>query len=180
MQGMRNIVLLGVSSLLIAGTAAYTAKRLDTAPTPAPVSSAQASRATEAAEATKPISGLHTLAVPSDRAGHYRVDATIRGRRLDFLVDTGASLIALTQQDADRLGLNPAPRDYTLQIQTANGTVRAAQVRLAMVEIGPLLVRDVAAIVMPEGALSQNLLGMSFLSRLRRFEFRTGQLVLEQ
>jgi aspartyl protease family protein len=126
------------------------------------------------------FAGQNTLAVPRDRNGHFTVTAGIGGRRVDFLVDTGASVIALTKQEAERLGITPSPRDYTVRMQTANGIVRAAEVRLAAVDIGPLTVHDVTAVVMPQGALAQNLLGMSFLSRLRRFEFRTGQLMMEQ
>jgi len=65
-------------------------------------------------------------------------------------------------------------------ISTANGTVRAAPTTLDMIEVGDIMVRDVAAVVMPNGALSDNLLGLSFLSRLRHFEFSDGKMVLEQ
>ena len=63
---------------------------------------------------------------------------------------------------------------------TANGTVKAARTRLAMVELGGLIVRDVDAMVLPDEALSENLLGQSFLSRLKRFEYANGKMVLEQ
>jgi aspartyl protease family protein len=63
---------------------------------------------------------------------------------------------------------------------TANGSVRAAPALLDKVEVGDLIVRDVAAVILPDGALSDNLLGLSFLSRLRRFEYSDGRLVLEQ
>jgi aspartyl protease family protein len=65
-------------------------------------------------------------------------------------------------------------------VKTANGVVRAAPVQLNMVEIDDIMVRDVAAMVMPDGALSDNLLGLSFLSRLHRYEYSGGKLVLEQ
>jgi aspartyl protease family protein len=65
-------------------------------------------------------------------------------------------------------------------VRTANGTVRGAPTRLDRVEIGDVVVRDVAALVLPDRALSNNLLGMSFLSRLRHFEYSDGKLVLEQ
>jgi aspartyl protease family protein len=96
------------------------------------------------------------------------------------MVDTGASVIALTASDAARLGIHPAQRDFTAEVRTANGSVRAAPARLDRVEIGDLTVRDVGAVVLPDGALSDNLLGLSFLSRLRRFEYSNGRLVLEQ
>jgi aspartyl protease family protein len=65
-------------------------------------------------------------------------------------------------------------------VTTANGTVKAARTRLAMLDIGGLIVRDVDAMVLPDQALSENLLGLSFLSKLKRFEYANGQLVLEQ
>ena len=96
------------------------------------------------------------------------------------MVDTGATVIALTANDAARLGIHPAQREYVAEVKTANGTVHAAPTRLDRVEVGDLVVNDVAALVMPDGALSDNLLGLSFLSRLRRFEYSDGRLVLEQ
>ena len=65
-------------------------------------------------------------------------------------------------------------------MKTANGTVRAARTQLNRVEIDDVIVRNVAALVMPDEALSENLLGLSFLSKLRRFEYANGKLVLEQ
>ena len=119
------------------------------------------------------------VTIDSDARGHFRVEGAVDGRRLDFLVDTGATVVTLTEADAARLGFRPAPRDFVAQFRTANGVVRGAPLRLDIVEIGNLTVRNVPAVVLPEEALSQNLLGLSFLSRLRRFEYREGRLVLE-
>ena len=120
------------------------------------------------------------MVVPRDARGHFLVDGRIDGRQFSFMIDTGASVVALTASDAARLAIHPAPRDFTVEVKTANGSVRAAPVQLDMVELGDLVVRDVAAIVLPEQALRDNLLGLSFLSRLRRFEYSEGKLVLEQ
>ena len=95
------------------------------------------------------------------------------------MVDTGASVIALTERDADRLGIRPTRNSYTASVQTANGVVRAAPVTLNMVDIGGLVVRDVRALVVPGGALNENLLGLSYLTRLKRFEYSNNKLVLE-
>jgi aspartyl protease family protein len=81
--------------------------------------------------------------------------------------DTGASQIALRESDAARLGIHPTPRDYKVKIHTANGIGRAALVQLRMVEVGNIVVRDLPALVSPDEALGVNLLGMSFLSRVR-------------
>jgi aspartyl protease family protein len=112
--------------------------------------------------------------------GHFQVEGRVDGRRMDFMVDTGASVIALTERDAAMLGIHPAESEYSAMVKTANGVVRAAPVQLNMVEIDDIMVRDVAAMVMPDGALSDNLLGLSFLSRLHRYEYSGGKLVLEQ
>jgi aspartyl protease family protein len=125
-------------------------------------------------------SGARTVTIPRDNRGHFQVDGVVDGRRIGFLVDTGASLVILTQRDASRLGFHPSAREHTAVVNTANGKVRAAPVRLAMVEVGGVSVRNVEGLVMPDEALSENLLGMSFLTRLRRFEFREGRLVLEE
>jgi aspartyl protease family protein len=121
-----------------------------------------------------------SVVVPRNGRGHFEVEARIDGRHLNFMVDTGATVIALTPDDAARLGIRPTPREFVAEVRTANGTVRAAPARLNRVEVGDLVVHDVAALVMPEGALSDNLLGLSFLSRLRHFEYTDGKLVLEQ
>ena len=124
--------------------------------------------------------GPRTVVIERDGRGHFAIDGVVDGRRVGFMVDTGASVIALTQRDAGRLGYHPGLRDYISEVRTANGTVRAAPVKLDMVEVGGVMVRNVEAIVMPEDALSENLLGLSFLSRLRRFEYREGRLILEE
>jgi aspartyl protease family protein len=121
-----------------------------------------------------------SVVVPRNAQGHFQVDGRIDGRRLSFMVDTGASVIALTASDAASIGIHPAASDYTAAVKTANGIVRAAPVELSMVEIEDITVHNVQAMVLPEGALSDNLLGMSFLSRLHRWEFADGRLVLEQ
>jgi aspartyl protease family protein len=121
-----------------------------------------------------------SVVVPRDGRGHFEVDGRINGRRIGFMVDTGASVIALTARDAARLGIHPPQNAFVAEVRTANGTVRAAPARLDVVEVGSLELHDVAALVLPDQALSDNLLGLSFLSRLRRFEYSDGKLVLEQ
>ena len=121
-----------------------------------------------------------TMTVRADQRGHFKLEGRIDGRRMEFMVDTGASVIAIPEREAARLGIHPARREYTAQISTANGTILAAPTQLAMVEVGNITVRNVRAVIMPDGALSENLLGMSFLSRLRRYEVADGRLLLEE
>jgi aspartyl protease family protein len=111
--------------------------------------------------------------------GHYTTDALIDGREIAFMVDTGATLVALRESDAADLGYRPREQDYNVRISTANGEGRGALVELGMVEIGDITVRNVKALVLRDDALGVNLLGMSFLSRVRWTQER-GELVLEQ
>jgi aspartyl protease family protein len=122
----------------------------------------------------------HSLTLDADRRGYFQVDARVDGRHLDFIVDTGASVVALRESDAAELGIHPMPADYTATVSTANGNIKAARAKLDRIEVGDITVFDVAALVLPDEALSQNLLGVTFLSRLRRYEYANGRLVLEQ
>ncbi len=130
-------------------------------------------------EAPAPAGG-RSLIIPRDARGHFQTEGRIEGQRIGFMVDTGASVVALNESSAARFGFRPAPRDYTALVNTANGTIKAARTRLAMLDVGGLVVRDVDAMVLPDEALSQNLLGLSYLSKLKRFEYANGQMVLEQ
>ncbi len=123
---------------------------------------------------------VRSVIVPRDQRGHFQTDGQIDGQRINFMVDTGASVIALNERSAARIGVRPSRGDYTTTVKTANGSVKAAHTRLAMVEVGGLIVRDVDALVLPDEALSENLLGLSFLSKLRRYEFTGSKLVMEQ
>jgi aspartyl protease family protein len=110
--------------------------------------------------------------------GHFETRAEINGRPVEVMVDTGATLIALTYEDAERAGIYMKDSDFTQRSQTANGVARAAPVMLDRVSIGDITVRNVRASVSERGRLQVTLLGMSFLSRLSRTEMRKGTLVL--
>jgi len=171
---MRYFVFLAGFILVIAGIVPHLVEKLaPAAPEPAIAAASVGSPPPSAANS-------RMVVIPRDSRGHFQVEARVDGRRLNFMVDTGASTIALTASGAARLGIHPAPRDFTANVRTANGSVRAAPVRLNMVEVDNLIVRDVAALVIADEALSENLLGLSFLTKLRRFEYANGKLVLEQ
>ncbi len=131
------------------------------------------------ATATPETRNSRSISLPRGAGGHFYTDGLVDGRRIEFIVDTGASMIALREGDAARLGIHPAERDYNLRMQTANGIVLAAPVELNRVELGDLLVRNVRAIVLPDQALAQNLLGMTFLTQVR-WQYQGSRLVLEQ
>ena len=115
----------------------------------------------------------------ADDSGQFVVDAKVNGVGVHFLVDTGASGIALSRRDAGRLGFDPSSLTYTRTFLTANGMTRAAPVTLESVEIGPFSDTRVPAFV-NEGDLDQSLLGMSYLKTLGRIEIRGDTLILER
>lgn len=118
--------------------------------------------------------------IRSDYSGHYVSDVEFNGRRMRAIVDTGATLIALRYEDARNLGLITPSDRFDIKVSTANGTARAKRVTLRSVRLGSIRIENVEAMVLDEGALGQNLLGMSFLKRLTRFEFKKGVLELER
>lgn len=124
--------------------------------------------------------GGSRVTLDADRRGHFLADVTINGRQTEALVDTGASTVALTAESARGIGIVPLRSAYTATVSTANGLVKAAPVTLVEVGVGGIRVRNVKALVMPSGALPGNLLGMSFLARLSKFEIAGPQLVLVQ
>jgi aspartyl protease family protein len=115
----------------------------------------------------------------ADTRGHFIVQAEINGRDIWVMVDTGATAVALSYEDAKEAGLRPGSLDFNIPITTANGVGMAARVKLDRVEIDGVRVYDVAGVVLPEGALRGSLLGMSYLSRLRSFKVEDGVLYLE-
>ncbi|GJD46470.1 hypothetical protein AFCDBAGC_4352 [Methylobacterium cerastii] len=165
---MRTILLLCVGAGLAAGVLGGVGDRLthrkaDARPAPAAPPSSSAPSA---------------IALNADRNGHFLADALVDGRSLRMMVDTGATACSFTEEAAARLGLVLTPRDFTQPVMTANGVVRVAPVRIGMIRIGPVTVRDVEAVVVPGGSLGTNLLGMSFLKRVRDFSIAGGTLTL--
>jgi aspartyl protease family protein len=135
-------------------------------------------RTTVALATTAPAG--RSVNISRDGRGHFQTEGRIDGQRIGFMIDTGASVVALNETSAARFGLRPSRGDYNATVSTANGIIKAARTRIAMLDVGGLVVRDVDAMVLPDEALSENLLGLSFLSRLKRFEYANGQMVLEQ
>jgi aspartyl protease family protein len=110
--------------------------------------------------------------------GHFVAKAQVNGAWVTMLVDTGASTVVLKPADAKLAGIHVESLSYTVPVQTANGTAFAAAVRLRRVGVGPIVLVGVDALVSAPGALTQSLLGMSFLRRLRSYEFSGDFLTL--
>jgi aspartyl protease family protein len=116
----------------------------------------------------------------ADARGHFVFTAAVNDRPATFMADTGATLVVLTYEDAARLGLSPHSLDFSGLAQTANGVARVAPVTLDRLRVEDITVRDIPAVVAEKGALATNLLGMSFLGRLKSFQMQGSELVLTQ
>jgi aspartyl protease family protein len=168
---MRHIILFAVAVLVVGG---YAAHFVDTAMKEAPQAAA-----VQQYDPRQPVHSGRSLTLDSGRGGHFQVDARIAGRDIAFMVDTGASLVILRESDAAKIGIYPMRSEFTRTVSTANGTIKAAPTTLNRIELGGITVFDVSALVLPDEALWQNLLGMSFLSRLKRYEVANGRMILE-
>ena len=109
---------------------------------------------------------------------HFHVDAVVNGRNVSFLVDTGASLVALDRGTAAAIGIDVGALGFTTRVMTANGPARAAPVRLSYIKIGDIVRENVQAAVMDSEGDGLSLLGMSFLGTLTSFDFRGERLTL--
>lgn len=135
-------------------------------------------RAAVLTETTQSGSG-RTASVSKGEDGHFWAEAQVQGRRVRFLVDTGASSVALTRTDAQRLGLAPAALVYDRPVSTAGGKTMAAAVTLDYVSVAGARVDEVEALVLQDG-LEVSLLGMTYLGRLNRFEATRDSLILRR
>ena len=116
----------------------------------------------------------------ADARGHFTGDFKLNGRPVAALVDTGATLVAINLSMAKRIGIRLSPADFKYQVETANGTARAASAMIDNLQIGRIYIEGVQAIVLDDKALDGTLIGMSFLKRLDKFEVADGELVLTQ
>ena len=181
---MRNLLMIAAA---IAGAGVFMAQMADRmSPTPALAKGTdKATVGNSAGEqffpktSVSPTGGTR-VSLPRDFRGHFQATGRIDGQHINFMVDTGASVVALNEKSAAKFGLRPLRGDYNAKVNTANGTIKAARARIPVMDVGGLVVRNVEAMVLPDEALSENLLGLSFLSKLKRFEYADGRLVLEQ
>lgn len=110
--------------------------------------------------------------------GHFEINATVNGHTTPMIFDTGASAVVLTIADAEAAGIDTAGLAFTIPVSTANGTGRAARVRLDRVEVGGIVRERVVAFIVEQGALETSLLGMTFLETLSRYSVTQNSLEL--
>jgi aspartyl protease family protein len=121
--------------------------------------------------------GSQAAAIANSADGHFWAEASVSGHEVRFLVDTGASAVALTPEDAERLGIDPKALSYAYTVTTASGHARAAKVELTSVAVAGAEVDNVDAYVIENG-LEHSLLGMTYLGRLSQFEATKNALIL--
>ncbi len=174
---MQRAVVILAAAMVSALGAAHLVRTRAEAPTPAQseVGLRRAAVLTESA----PAGAGRTASVSKADDGHYWAEAQVEGRRVRFLVDTGASTVALTKADAQRLGLAPATLAYDRPVSTAAGKTMAAAVTLDYVSVAGARVEHVEALVLQHG-LETSLLGMTYLGRLSRFEATKDALILRR
>lgn len=118
-----------------------------------------------------------SFSLRASKDGHFHVEALVNGVAIDFMIDTGASDIALSKKDAQRIGINLATLSYTRTYQTANGATGGAPIKLKRLQIGNLILDDFPASV-NEGELNNSLLGMSALRGLGGFSVDGEQMII--
>jgi len=163
--------LASLSALISAETVIVASQRA----APLRAAAAQAETPLAVADAA-PASGPATIAKSAD--GHYWADGQVNGAGVRFLVDTGATAVALTPDDARRLGFTPANLTYGYRVVTAAGQARAAAVKLASVTVAGARIQNVDALVIEKG-LDTSLLGMTYLGRLASFQATRQALILQ-
>lgn len=137
-------------------------------------------RASVRRESSSTVSSGRIVELRAGAHGHFRTSAEINGRPVDVMVDTGASMVALSYEDARSAGIHVRDGDFTHRVSTANGFARVAPITIDRVSIGNITVRNVPGAVLEAGKLDTSLLGMSFLGRLQRVDMRSGVLVLQE
>ncbi len=181
MKSSSLIQLFVAAAFLAAAVSVFLAPRTvpmnEAVPAAAEAMSTQAEATMPAVQPTTEFYGVAALKKESD--GHFWALANVDGRFIKVMVDTGASTVALTYADAEKLGLDPANLAYDWVIRTAGGEVKGASVLLKSVKIGGVEVRNVEAMVLRDG-LQQSLLGMTFLGELYSYEFKGQQLILRK
>ena len=134
-----------------------------------------------AAKSGTAIASSPRVELQAGRNGHFFSDVEINGRRIAVMVDSGASSVALSYDQASSLGIYVKESDFTWRSNTANGVITIAPVMIDKITLGEITVRNVQATVSAQGVeLSQPLLGMSFLSRLAKVEMNAGRLILQE
>lgn len=174
----RALMMAGLAGLCAYTLPMVTGRYLDRTATAEP--SASSARMSGDRAAIPAASGAREVVLPAGPGGHFDATLELNGRSVHGLIDTGATVVALNETTARRIGLSLSTLDYSISVTTANGLAKAASVTLKRVKIGSIAVDNVQAMVLPDAALSGTLVGMSFLNRLSSFAVEDGALRLRR
>jgi aspartyl protease family protein len=122
--------------------------------------------------------GFNTIVLYKAQGGHYFADTLVDGSPITMMVDTGATTVALSYEDAERAGLNPQSLNFSSIVMTANGPAASAYVTLPRISIGGIERTNIRAGVAERGKLDRSLLGMNFLGTLSSVSFSGDELRL--
>lgn len=180
---MRNIVALGVLAGMAAASPAIYQKLIDHADL------AMSQRAKETAADAKVMSVKapaksqppgRTARIEADAKGHFNAQFKFNGRRVEGLIDTGATVVAINASTARKIGVKLSSADFIHTVSTANGNAKAAAAMIDSLEVGRIRLEDIQVLVMEDKALSTTLVGMNVLNRLARYRVEGQVLLLEQ
>lgn len=179
---LRNLILLGVAAVIaLAVPAFYEANpALFHGAPKAARETAPRKPVAQTASAEPEILLGRKVRLAADERGHFSAEFKLNGRRVEALVDTGATLVAINRATARRIGINLVPADFIYEVNTANGAAKAAAATIAQLQIGRIHLENVEAVVLEDRALKGTLIGMSFLKRLDSFAVEDGGLLLVQ
>src|ERR1700722_7461114 len=177
---LRSAIFIAIGALFLALLAPNLLPLFLPAATQDPRPAAAAPLRADVALSAPAPTGYAETSLAADAGGQYAAGVEINGQNVKMLVDPGATMVVISYDTALRLGLRPLDADYTARVRTANGVAAVAPVVLRAVEIGPIYVGDVQALIAAPSAGPINLLGESFLKRLASVEQRAGRLVLRQ
>lgn len=168
-----RIISLLLACVLIAGAVAWMVQGLDEpAPEPPKI------QTTRTVPADPLPQNAATIRRESD--GHFWTRADVEGSSLKFLVDTGASVVALTQKDAKRLRIDFDDLVFDNRVTTAGGVVMSASIRLDYIRIGNVRLENIDALIIEDDVLEDSLLGMSFLGELYSYEFKGNTMIIRE
>ena len=179
MYARHILPMLAAASLIAAAVVFFVVPKTETFDPPPPAAAALTNTSTSETS-SRPRANFDKAAIINRESdGHYWTRADVQGTDIRFMVDTGASIVALTLHDAQRIGYKPVDLEFDNEVRTAGGMTMGAYIILDKVRIGRVEMEDVSAMVLKDG-LEQSLLGMSFLGELYSYEFKGDTLIIRQ
>lgn len=122
--------------------------------------------------------GRKEVRIKADPSGHFRTTFKANNRKIEGMIDTGATYVVINQSTARSLGINVTPSDFIHTARTANGDTKAAFTHIKRMQVGAISISDVETFILDDKSLSSNLIGMSFMSQLSSFRFENSELIL--